>query len=122
LATLLVLENDLRTLLIEVKLTLLQMWEGIVSTLISRYLGDYIEGLTKENLHLSLLSGNVELKNLKFHKDVFHQMELPLFVQTGSIQKIQITIPWTQLASKPSHVLIDGIVLVVSPMDPNKVS
>jgi len=96
------------------------MWESIASTLLTRYLGDYIEGLHKENLHLSILSGNVELDNLEFKKDIFRQMELPLQVKEGTIRKIRVSIPWTHLASRPSHVLIDGVFLVISPMDPNK--
>ena len=42
----------------------LLMFEDIVSTLLSTYLGDYLEGLSRKDLKLSLWKGDVELKNL----------------------------------------------------------
>lgn len=44
------------------------MFEDIVSTLLSTYLGDYLEGISRKDLKLSLWKGDVELKNLvKIH-------------------------------------------------------
>lgn len=40
------------------------MFEDIVSNLLSNYLGDYLEGLTKDDLNISLWKGDLELKNL----------------------------------------------------------
>lgn len=43
---------------------LLIMFEDLVSNLLSTYLGDYLEGLTKSDLKISLWKGDVELRNL----------------------------------------------------------
>lgn len=40
------------------------MFEDIVSSLLSKYLGDYLEGLPKKDLKISLWKGDVELTNL----------------------------------------------------------
>ena len=40
------------------------MFEDLVSSLLSTYLGDYLEGLTKSDLKISLWKGDVELRNL----------------------------------------------------------
>lgn len=40
------------------------MFEDLVSNLLSTYLGDYLEGLTKDDLKISLWKGDVELRNL----------------------------------------------------------
>ena len=40
------------------------MFEDIVSALLSKYLGDYLEGLSKKDLKISLWKGDVELTNL----------------------------------------------------------
>lgn len=40
------------------------MFEDLVSSLLSTYLGDYLEGLTKSDLKISLWKGDVELLNL----------------------------------------------------------
>ena len=46
------------------KQTLERMFEDFLSNLLSIYLGDYLEGLSKSDLKLSLWKGDVELKNL----------------------------------------------------------
>ena len=43
-----------------------QMFEDHVSNLLSTYLGDYLEGLTKNDLKISLWKGDVELRNLVY--------------------------------------------------------
>jgi len=41
------------------------MFEGIVASLLNRYLGKYIEDLDLENLNVGIFGGNVFLSNLK---------------------------------------------------------
>lgn len=41
------------------------MFEGIVASLLNRYLGKYIEDLDPEALNVGIFSGNVTLTNLK---------------------------------------------------------
>lgn len=48
------------------------MFEDIVSTLLSTYLGDYLEGISRKDLKLSLWKGDVELKNLVRIHTMFH--------------------------------------------------
>ena len=40
------------------------MFEDLVNNLLSDYLGDYLEGLTKDDLNISLWNGDLKLKNL----------------------------------------------------------
>jgi hypothetical protein len=44
------------------------MLEGIIAAFLAKYLGKYIEGLNKENLKLSLGSGDLVLENLELRK------------------------------------------------------
>ena len=48
------------------------MFEDIVSTLFSSYLGDNLEGISRKDLKLSLWKGDVELKNLVRIHIMFH--------------------------------------------------
>lgn len=41
------------------------MFEGIVASLLNRYLGKYVEEFDLENLNVGIFSGNVQLQNLK---------------------------------------------------------
>ena len=45
-------------------LVFIPMFEDLVSNLLSTYLGDYLEGLSKNDLKISLWKGDVDFKNL----------------------------------------------------------
>jgi len=66
------------------------MLERIVSALLEKYLGDYVEGLQTENLKLSIFSGDVVLENLKLKKSCLDQFELPVQVKAGFLGKLTV--------------------------------
>jgi hypothetical protein len=57
---------------------------SLASGILSRYLGDYVEGLDSQNLEISLLSGSVELKNLKLKASALEKLDLPVTVKEGT--------------------------------------
>ncbi len=59
--------------------------ETIAATLLTKYLGDYLGGLSKENLNLSILSGNVTLENVELKREAVDSLDLPLVVKTGIV-------------------------------------
>jgi len=91
------------------------MLEQIASNLLTKFLGDYIDGLDAENLSLKIGKGKVRLKNLKFKTSVLDQFELPVIVKEGYLGEILLQIPWTHLDKKPSTVTLKKIFLLVTP-------
>ena len=47
------------------------MFESILESLLSKYLGAYVEGLTSEDLSVSLWGGDINLNNVMIKKDIF---------------------------------------------------
>ena len=60
------------------------MFESIIAGILSRFLGDYVEGLEAENLSLSIVGGNVVLENLRLKKEALADLEVPLVVKDGT--------------------------------------
>ena len=86
-----------------------QALQGILSDL----LGKYVDGLSLDNLRVGIFSGNIEIQNLTLKLNVLDQFNLPLRLIKGSIGTIKITIPWTNLGSKPVIFSLDGLFLQV---------
>jgi hypothetical protein len=59
------------------------MLEGVVASILSRYLGKYIDGLQKENINVSIGEGDLVLENLQLKKDALDELELPITVRSG---------------------------------------
>ena len=80
-------------------------------------LGDYIDGLTEENLKLGVWSGEIVLNNLQVNRSILQRLNLPIVIIHGSVKNLQVRIPWASLESNPVRITIDGIYLQVGPLD-----
>lgn len=91
------------------------MFEDIVSSLLSKYLGDYLEGLSKKDLKISLWKGDVELTNLKVKTEALDFLNLPIQVKEGFVGTLTLKIPWKNLGSQPTLVYMDDVYVLACP-------
>jgi hypothetical protein len=47
------------------------MFEGLLESILNKVLGQYIQGLNKKDLSISVWSGDVQLTNVKLRADIF---------------------------------------------------
>ncbi|OLQ16278.1 N-terminal region of Chorein a TM vesicle-mediated sorter [Cryptosporidium hominis] len=93
------------------------MLETILQRLLGRYLEPYVYNLSRENLRLGVLSGNLVLENLKLKENLGDILHLPLSIVSGQIGHVSITIPWTSLGYKPLVIKLKELHVVVRPKD-----
>ena len=89
------------------------MFEALLESLLSRILGQYITGLNRNDLSVSMWSGDVRLHNVKLRNDIFQQFKLPLDLVFGQIGELQVSLPWSSIGSKPVDVLVGDMFIVV---------
>ncbi|OBA21906.1 vacuolar protein sorting-associated protein 13 [Metschnikowia bicuspidata var. bicuspidata NRRL YB-4993] len=92
------------------------MFESIVSTLINRFLGAYIENFDSKSLNIGIWSGDVRLKNLRLKKESLDKFRLPLDVKFGHLGELTLQIPWSNLKGKPVKVIIEDVYLLALPI------
>ncbi|KAM9913092.1 hypothetical protein OXX69_001941 [Metschnikowia pulcherrima] len=92
------------------------MFESLVSTLINRFLGSYIENFDSKSLNIGIWSGDVRLKNLTLKKESLDKFKLPLDVKFGHLGELTLQIPWSNLKGKPVKVIIEDVYLLASPI------
>lgn len=80
-------------------------------------LGNYVEGLSSDNLRVGVWSGKVELSNLKLKSTALDTLNLPIKISHGALKHLKLKVPWSHLESKPVHVVIDGVYLQCGPLD-----
>eukprot|EP01102_Stenamoeba_stenopodia_P009193 TRINITY_DN2703_c0_g3_i1.p1 TRINITY_DN2703_c0_g3~~TRINITY_DN2703_c0_g3_i1.p1 ORF type:complete len:238 (-),score=77.49 TRINITY_DN2703_c0_g3_i1:528-1241(-) len=91
------------------------MFEGIAASILAKYLGNYVRGLLKENLKLSLGSGETVLEKLEFKPEALDELELPIRVKAGYLGELRLKIPWKNLQSRPAVITIDKVFLIACP-------
>ena len=82
------------------------MFNTFLTNILNSYLGEIVEDLDLDNIGSGALHGDILLIDLKLRPDSLSVLELPLEVKFGSIGKLSLKIPWTNLASSPVTVTI----------------
>lgn len=101
------------------------MFEGILEKVLQRALGNYLEGLDKNNLSLGVKdssffiitlqvwSGNINLENLFIKRSIFQQLQLPLILKLGRIGKLKMSVPWRSLSYSPVEITIETVNIII---------
>eukprot|EP01126_Amoeba_proteus_P030487 TRINITY_DN30133_c0_g1_i1.p2 TRINITY_DN30133_c0_g1~~TRINITY_DN30133_c0_g1_i1.p2 ORF type:complete len:144 (-),score=37.81 TRINITY_DN30133_c0_g1_i1:753-1184(-) len=94
------------------------MFEEFVSWFLVKYLGEYIEGLNREHLRISLFSGKVEFTNLRFKTTALNRFRLPVTVKEGFLGKLVLTFPAKfKFGAESVVVQMSQLFLIVQPKD-----
>jgi vacuolar protein sorting-associated protein 13A/C len=80
-------------------------------------LGEFVSGLTEENLKVGVWGGKIKLKNLQINRTGLEKMNLPLSVQEGYCETLEVKIPWTNLDKQAVQITVTGVHLLVAPVD-----
>ncbi|XP_029986703.1 vacuolar protein sorting-associated protein 13C isoform X10 [Sphaeramia orbicularis] len=91
------------------------VFESLVSDLLNKFIGDYVENLDKSQLKIGIWSGNVVLENLKVKENALSEFDVPFRVKAGQIGKLTLKIPWKNLYNDAVVATLDGLYLLVVP-------
>ncbi|XP_072321339.1 intermembrane lipid transfer protein VPS13C isoform X2 [Eucyclogobius newberryi] len=91
------------------------MFEALVSDLLNRFIGDYVENLDKSQLKIGIWGGNVVLENLKVKENALSEFDVPFKVKAGQIGKLTLKIPWKNLYSEAVVATLEELYLLVVP-------
>ncbi|KAH9862571.1 hypothetical protein IAQ61_009988 [Plenodomus lingam] len=93
------------------------MLEGLVSNLLNRFLGMYVQNFDPKQLNVGIWSGDVRLRNLQLRREALDQLRLPLNVVEGHLGSLTLSIPWSNLRGKPLKVNIEDVYLLAAPKE-----
>lgn len=93
------------------------MFEGLISSILNRVLGNFVENLDSEQLNISLWSGHLVLENVQVKKDIFDSWPVPFSISYGKIGKIFIEVPFTNLSGAPLKIEVSDVFVFVKPKD-----
>jgi len=85
------------------------------SAVLDVLLGDYIIGLDQRQLELDVLNGHLLLNNLAIKASALQTLQLPVVVKAGLIGKVELRIPWSKLATEPTKLKLDNLLLLIGP-------
>ncbi|OMJ78893.1 hypothetical protein SteCoe_21205 [Stentor coeruleus] len=87
-----------------------------VANMLNKLLGVWIQDLNSEQLKLSIFSGVIVLKNVQLKSDFLDILGLPFQMVCGTVELIEVRIPWSALYSSPLDIRIVGVSLFLRPV------
>ena len=93
------------------------MLEGLVATLLNRFLGMYVKNFDAKQLNVGIWSGDVTLRQLVLRREALDQLRLPVNVVEGHLGQLTLSIPWSNLRGKPVKVNIEDVFLLAAPKE-----
>ncbi|KAH6673104.1 putative vacuolar protein sorting-associated protein 13 [Halenospora varia] len=93
------------------------MLEGLVSSLLNRFLGMYIRNFDPGQLKVGIWSGDVKLRDLELRREALDQLKLPINVVEGHLGQLTLKIPWSNLRGQPVQVDIEDVYLLAAPKE-----
>ncbi|KAI4872968.1 hypothetical protein NFI96_023652 [Prochilodus magdalenae] len=91
------------------------VFESLVSDLLNRFIGEYVENLDKSQLKIGIWGGNVVLENLRVKENALSELDVPFKVKAGQVGKLTLKIPWKNLYTEAVVATLDGLYLLVVP-------
>ena len=91
------------------------MFEGLVTSMLNKYLGDFIENFRPEDINIGIMGGDVNLSNLTVKGSGLDFLRLPIKVKSGFIGSLQIKANWRSLSSQPVEVILSDVFVVAEP-------
>ncbi|TVY26507.1 Vacuolar protein sorting-associated protein [Lachnellula hyalina] len=93
------------------------MLEGLVSSLLNRFLGMYIRNFDPGQLKVGIWGGDVTLRDLELRREALDQLKLPINVVEGHLGQLTLKIPWSNLRGQPVQVEIENVFLLAAPKE-----
>ena len=95
------------------------MTSSIINLVIDNFLYNFIE-IDKSQTYASLLSGVLELRNVKIKKESFSYINLPYFIlEIGYIGKIKVEMSMPFFYSNPINIYINDVFIYAKQKDIN---
>ncbi|KAH8596858.1 putative vacuolar protein sorting-associated protein 13 [Bisporella sp. PMI_857] len=93
------------------------MLEGLVASLLNRFLGMYIRNFDPGQLKVGIWSGDVKLRDLELRREALDQLKLPINVMEGHLGQLTLKIPWSNLGGAPVKVYIEDVFVLAAPKE-----
>ena len=88
--------------------------KDVVVQRLQQYFGDYVDGLTPENLRVQVLAGTITQCDLSLKAEALAQLQLPVVVRAGRLRRFHVVVPWSRITSEPVVVHIAGVTVLAA--------
>ncbi|KAJ9464287.1 putative vacuolar protein sorting-associated protein 13C [Diplonema papillatum] len=99
--------------------------KGRVTGYILEYLGQYLDGLDRNQVKLKLWNGDLSISNVRLNAEAFDELlqdvgGVPWALAWGNVATLHVSVPWSALKKESVVVTLDGVTGVAMPFEGKK--
>ncbi|XP_011301984.1 vacuolar protein sorting-associated protein 13C isoform X2 [Fopius arisanus] len=91
------------------------VFESIVTELLNKFLGEYIQNLDYKQLKVSLWGGDVVLTDLLINENALDMLDLPIKLGYGRLGKLILKIPFKDMWNGQIDAIIEELFILIVP-------
>ena len=91
------------------------MLEQVVADLLTKVLGDFVEGLRGDSLSIGVWAGRTRFTNLQVKSSAVESLDIPFELAGGLLGALEVIIPWRSLFSQPTVLRLSDLHLLLRP-------
>lgn len=98
------------------------MLESVLADVLTRVLGQYLQGIDRDSVRFGAWSGLIELRNVALRPEALAVLfetlgvALPVTVESGFIGLLRLVVPWKAIGTTPVQIYMDGVTIVANPV------
>eukprot|EP00178_Gracilaria_changii_P010316 TRINITY_DN2_c0_g2_i2.p1 TRINITY_DN2_c0_g2~~TRINITY_DN2_c0_g2_i2.p1 ORF type:complete len:3871 (+),score=464.35 TRINITY_DN2_c0_g2_i2:339-11951(+) len=98
------------------------MLESVLADVLTRVLGQYLEGIDRESVTFGAWSGLVELRGVALRPEALAVLfetlgvNLPVTVEAGFIGLLRLNVPWNAIGTTPVLITLEDITIIARPV------
>lgn len=91
------------------------MFDRLAAKFLNSLLSRFVDNIQTEQLDIGFWRGDVRLRNLRLKASALRQLDIPVDVESGQLELLEMVVPWNKLQSQPIKIRIVGLALTASP-------
>jgi len=92
------------------------MFEKVLENILLNNVGQFIDGIDKNNLKIGIWSGDIIIQNIAVKPDVLAKLDLPFRMKYSFVSKLSVSVPWKSLGSKPVEITLEDVYIILEPV------
>lgn len=98
------------------------MLESVLADVLTRVLGQYLEGIDRDSVRFGAWSGQIELRGVALRPEALAVlfealgMDLPVTVEAGFIGLLSLHVPWNAIGTTPVQIYMEDIIIMARPV------
>lgn len=98
------------------------MLESVLADVLTRVLGQYLQGIDRDHVNFGAWSGRIELRSVALRPEALAVLfetlgvALPVTVESGFIGLLRLVVPWKSIGSTPVQVYMHDVTVVARPV------